>query len=310
MTRAATIQLLWTAQAQFAGYLLAEHSDAGHKRDVSIRHRPMDFKIGPVEAVLTGQAEFAVASPSHVLESGRPDELRFLLTIQQESPLVYPVRRDSGIETVRDLAGRRVAVWPGGEDLELRWTLQQAGLDPATVERIPTSDTPGLFLSGDVDSAQVTLYHELHRIEAGGVDVAALRLLRARDHAAALIKDGLITSRRLAEEEPEFVQAVVDTCLEGWARAFADPEAAITACVALGEDLDAATQRRQLSEIRELTFAGATHTRGLGYPDPEHVQRAARALADTGQPLPSSHWEQIPDRRFWDAAPTASRITS
>lgn len=310
MSRAATIQLLWTAQAQFAGYLLAEHSDAGRERGVSLRHRPMDFTIGPVEAVLTGQAEFAVASPSHVLESGRPDALRFLLAIQQESPLVYPVRRDSGIETVRDLAGRRVAVWPGGEDLELRWTLQRAGVDPDAVERIPTGDTPGLFLSGSVDSAQVTLYHELHRIEAGGMDVKALRLLRARDHDAALIKDGLITSRRLVEEEPDFVQAVVDTCLEGWARAFAEPEAAVCACVALGEDLDAATQRRQLGEIRELTFTGATHTQGLGYPDPEHVQRAARALADTGHALPSSNWEPVTDRRFWDAAPAASRITS
>lgn len=303
MTRIATIQLLWIPQAQFAGYLLAEHSDAGRKRGIAIRHRPMDFTIGPVEAVLTGQADFAVASPSHILESGCPNELRFLLTIQQESPLVYPVRHDSGIETVRDLAGRRVAVWPGGEDLELRWTLLRSGVNPHTVERVPTKDTPNLFLSGEVDSAQVTQYHELHQIEAGGVHRDQLRLLRARDHAAALIKDGLITSRRLVVEEPEFVQAVVDTCIEGWSRAFDDGEAAVCACLALGDGLDAITQRRQLDEIRELSLTGATHTHGLGYPDPKHVKHAARALADTGHALPLSSWDHVLDQRFWENAP-------
>jgi hypothetical protein len=286
------LRLLWYPQAQFAGWLLAERCGAG------LVCQGPDFAVPPVEAVLRGDAEACIASPSHLLESREPAALRFVLTIQQTSPLAYPVRHADGIASARDLAGQRVAVWPGGEDLELRWMLHRAGVDPARVERVPALDTVAIFRRGEVASCQVTTYHELHALK--GQDIV---LLRADAMGAALLKDGLIVRADLPRAR---VQALVEVGLEGWTRAFAEPGLAVAACTERRPDMSPAEHRRQLEDIRTLVATGATRTHGLGYPDPLHLERAAQALSDLGEPLRAEPATLL-DLSFWRAAPAAIR---
>lgn len=303
MTDVARIRLLWHPQAQFAGYLLAQAEALGAPRGVSIETSPVDFAMGPLEALVAGRVEFAVASPSHLLESPHAGDLTLLLTLQQQSALVYPAHRARGIHRLADLDGRRAGVWPGREDLEFRWMLMRAGLGPTQVEHVPMNDTVGPFLAGTIDVAQMTVYHELHRVmhALGGAD--KVTLFRAADHGAALIKDGLITTRRLAQAQPEFVQRVVDTVLEGWALALMDEQRAIDACLRAVPTLDPAHQRAQWRDLRTLIASGATATHGLGYPDPAHVARAARAMTDLGHPVEAGTLANAVDDTFWQAAP-------
>ncbi|MGF1611823.1 MAG: ABC transporter substrate-binding protein [Kiloniellales bacterium] len=307
--RTASINLLWQPQAQFAGYLVAERLDLGRPWGVRIETSPLVFGIGPVRSVLGGGSLFGVASPAHLLKAD-PAALSLLLVMQQESALVYPVRKESGIERLADFAGRRISVWPGGEDLELRWMLHKAGLAPHAVERIPQVDPVTPFLAGETDSAQVTLYHELHLIEEAGLGPERLRLFRAADQGAALVKDGLMTSRRLVEQEPDFVQAVVNAVMAGWAHAFQHPEEAVAICCQARSALSPESQRRQLADIRALTFCGATRTKGLGFPDPLHVERAARALADLGTTPESLAFDDVIASDFWTAAPVSFKLRS
>lgn len=298
--RIARIRLLWHPQAQFAGYLLAEQAGLGANRGVALRTSPMVPGTGPMAALLSGDAEFAVASPSHLLESGRGGDVVMLLAIQQSSALVYPAHRCHGIERLTDLRGRRVAVWPGNEDLELRWMLARAGVPPDEVERVPVPDTVAPFRRGEVDCAQMTVYHELHEIEGDGSgDVV---LFSASTFGASLLKDGLFTTRRLADESPDLVQAVVDAVLQGWATAFATPDRAVDACLRARPGLDRDGQARQLAVIRSLAAAGCALVRGLGYPDPEHVVRAARAMADLGHPVDADVARMVRPE-FWSGAP-------
>lgn len=303
----AVINLLWHPQAQFAGYLAAEHRDLGLTGGVRIKTTPIEFGTGPVKSVLTGESHFGVASPAHILETA-PEDLCLLLIFQQDSPLVYPVRRDSGIGALSDLVGRRVAVWPGGEDLELRWMLSRAGVDPEAVDRVPTEDTVQPFVDGAVASAQLTLYNELYEVEEAGLRREQLRLFAPSEFDAALIKDGLICRRALAAERPAFVQAVVDAVMAGWAWALQNAREAVEICMASWPDLARERQEMQLADIRALTFVGATSRHGIGYPDPVHVDRAARALADLGESAAAVGREDIVDDRFWSAAPESSKI--
>jgi len=280
------IRLLWHAQAQFAGYLIAEQAALGTSRGITLKTSPIDFGCGSIEALCRGEVEFAVASPAHLLESPHAAQLVMVLAVQQDSALVYPAHRDRGIERIADLAGRRVGVWPGHEDLELRWMLLRAGVAPEAVTRVPMVDTIGPFLAGDVDCAQTTVYHELRRVvdALGGAD--RVTLFRAGDHGAALLKDGLLTTRRMAREHPDVVQAVVDTVIEGWAIAFAEPARAVDACLHANPTLARDDQAEQLREIHKLAQHGAARVHGLGYPDPQHMTRAAQAMSDLGYRVP------------------------
>jgi len=303
----AVINLLWYPQAQFAGYLLAEHLGLGNDAGVQIRTTPVDFARGPALSLLEGASDFAVASPAHILHSPDPRALRLLLTMQQASPLVYPVRRSSGIRELRHLAGERVAVWPGGEDLELRWMLRRAGVDPDAVERVPVADTVAAFVRGEVAGTQATVYHELHLLERAGFPAGKLHVFNPEDHGAALLKDGLVTSARLIEERPELVQAVVDAVLEGWRYAFARPHEAVDMCLLFRPELEGDEQAAQLGDIRALTFANAALEHGVGYPDPRHMERTAAALAELGEAAPGVDAGALIEARFWHAAPEAGK---
>ncbi len=304
--QAVRIRLLWHPQAQFAGYHIAEQLGLGSAAGIAIRCEPIRFDQGGITALKAGDAEMAVASPSHVLESDIASGLRFILAIQQESSLVYPVRASSGITALSDLAGRRVGVWPGHEDLELRWMLKKAGVPEGAVTRVPMANTLDAFLAGQVDCAQMTIYHERHLVEAAlGHD--ALRLFSAAPFGASLVKDGLVVKHEWLAANRDIAQAVVDAVLEGWSLAFTDTERALAICQRVRPDMTAAEHRAQLRDIRVLSCRGATLTHGLGYPDPEHVARALTAMRDLGMTAPGVRAGDVADPSLWTAAPSSWR---
>lgn len=300
------IRLLWHPQVQFAGYHLAESRGLASAAGVAVACEPIVLGDSGTDAVLEGRVEMAVASPSHLLESRDPAGLAFILAIQQESPLVYPVKRASGIARLADLAGRKVAVWPGHEDLELRWMLRRAGIDERAVERLPVDDTVAALVEDRVAAAQMTIYHELHQAERRlGPD--ALLPFAAASLGASLLKDGLLARKDWLARNAATAQAVVDAVLQGWTLAFTDAPAALDACAAARPDMGRAEHAAQLRDIRALSLRGATLAHGLGYPDPEHVARALRAMGEVGLAAPALDPAAVADGRFWQAAPARWR---
>jgi NitT/TauT family transport system substrate-binding protein len=300
------IRLLWYPQAQFAGYHLAQHLNLTRNAGFRIECESINFTQPATQALLSGDVEMAVASPSHLLESKRPGDLRFLLTIQQESSLVYPVRTCSGIDNPTDLRGRRVGVWPGHEDLELRWMLKKTGLDEGSVERIPLSNTVDALIAGSVDCAQMTIYHELHKAEHE-LGSNKLRVFSAATVGASLIKDGLLARNDWLKRNREQAQAAVDAILQGWTLAFKDQELTLDACVKARPDVIRAEHAAQLRDIRQLSLQGATCTHGLGYPDPQHIRRCLQAMQDLGLEVADLSGGDVVDASFWQNAPAKWR---
>jgi ABC-type nitrate/sulfonate/bicarbonate transport system substrate-binding protein len=300
------IRLLWHAQAQFAGYHIAEQHRLASTAGTEIACEPIVFGESGTDAVLAGKVEMAVASPSHLLEAKDPAALAFILAIQQESPLVYPAKRTSGIADLADLEGRKVGVWPGHEDLELRWMLRRAGVDERKVERVPVNDTVAALVEDRVAAAQMTVYHELHQAEHRlGSD--ALLPFAAQPYGASLLKDGLLARRDWLASNGAVAQAVVDAVLQGWTIAFTDAEAALAACAVARPDMAREEHAAQLRDIRALSLRGATLAHGLGYPDAEHVARALQAMREVGLTAPALDPAAVADRRFWQAAPARWR---
>jgi NitT/TauT family transport system substrate-binding protein len=303
LTTSVRLRFLWFAQTQFAGYLIAQHRGLAAQRGVELTCVPVDFALGPIDAVLDGDCQFAVASPAHVFESRAPHELVMLLTIQQRSSLVYAARRSAGIATFADIAGRRAGVWPGGEDLELRWALRRGGVAPSAVTFVPVNDTVDALASGAVDVAQLTEYHELFELAHRCGSLDDFTLLHAADTGAALLKDGLFARADWVERNPVATQAVVDSVLDGWTRAFRDPTEALDVCVAARPDLDRAHQADQLAAIRALALCEATLRDGLGVPDVRHIEAALAAVAEVDDRRIAADPATFVASRFWSAAP-------
>jgi NitT/TauT family transport system substrate-binding protein len=300
------IRLLWRPQAQFAGYHIAERLSLGAADGVGIEAQPIRFDQSGIAALAAGDAEIAVASPSHLLEASCAERLRFILTIQQETSLVYPVRLSSGIRTLTDLAGRRVGVWPGHEDLELRWMLRKAGLAKGSVTRVSMADTVAGFIAGHVDCAQMTTYHELHVAEET-LGHGALRQFAAADFGASLIKDGLVAEAGWLTRNRDVAQSVVNAVLQGWTIAFTDPERAAAICAEARPDMPLEEHRAQLQGIRALSCRGPTLERGLGYPDRGHLNKVLEAMTALGMTPPAIDSASIADDSLWQATPAEWR---
>lgn len=303
MPREIRLRLLWHPQAQFIGYLLAEHRGLARRRGIALTCEPIDFRQGGMSALLSGACDLAIASPAHLVESEAPERLAFLMAVQQASPLVYPVRKSAGIATPADLAGRRAAVWPGGEDLEFRWMLRKAGIAPATVARLPTADTVEALVSGAADCAQMTVYHELHEMEHRGLPLSEVELFRPADYDAVLLKDGLIARRDWIGREDALLQDLIELFLEGWQMAFADPDLAVAVCHEVRPDMSEHHHRVQLGHMRELAASGHALAEGFAVPHASYVQRALDAMHDVDGHAPALAAEEIAERRYWAAAP-------
>ncbi len=305
------LRLLWHPQAQFAGALLAEHGGIAERHGIKFECQPINFDEDPISAVLSGNAELCVASPSHILESDEPESLAMVLTFQQKSPVVYLARRDHGINSIDCLAGKQIAVWPGNEDLELRWLLHKSGVPTDDIELVPSEDTVELLLEGKVSCAQLTTYNEYLKYSGRiGSEKETMLEFSARDHDADLIKDGIIARKSWLESETQSAQAAVDSLLEGWTRALEEPHDVVNVCTRVRPDLDEQFHKNQFERIKDLILCGATLTHGLGYPDANHVRRARTAVETVNAIEMHEGAGDCVDEYFWNCAdPSLRRST-
>lgn len=304
------LRLLWFPQAQFIGALLAEHRDFASRRGYQLECQPVDFSEGPVSAILSGNADLCIASPSHMLESSEPESLVFLLTFQQLGSCVYLARKDHDIDKIRCLAGKRIAVWPGSEDLELKWMLSKAGVPLSDIEFVPTVDTVQMLMDGQVSCAQMTTYNEYLKFLKLGGDESTVLTLHARDYDADLIKDGVVALKSWVESDTVRAQAVVESLLAGWTHALHHQSDAIDLCKQIRTDVEEEHHRMQYSEIKKLIASGATNSHGLGFPHTDHLKKAATAVSDVESGQFDFDVSRLVDTQYWQAAEPSLRQTA
>ena len=114
-----------------------------------------------MESMSTNNIDVGTVGPTPVLNSYTKNPAHQILAGAVSGGAVLVVREDSGIESVEDLAGKRVAIPTIGstQDIMLMKSLKDAGLavksSGGTVETLKQApaDTAALFLQKDIDAA-------------------------------------------------------------------------------------------------------------------------------------------------------------
>lgn len=219
---AVSVQLRWTHQFQFAGYYMALEN--GYYRDAGL-----DVTLisggpnahSPVRAMLSGQADFAVANSGVVIEymAGKP--VMALASIMQTSPMVWLVLEDSDIFTPQDLIGRRLMMMPPPESAELLAMMRWEGIDVDGLRIIPTSYSVLELINGTAEAFDAYISNEPYFLEQAGFPY---RVISPRKYGVNFYSDVLITHQDLATRRPDTVRAFVDATLRGWAYALDNVE--------------------------------------------------------------------------------------
>jgi NitT/TauT family transport system substrate-binding protein len=224
-----SLQLKWVTQAQFAGFYAAEakgyYSQVG--LDVDIKQGGPD--ITPEQVVASSQAEFGIDwLPSLLSARDKGGDLVNIAQVYTRSGMTQLTWKDSGIDTIAKMKGKKVGNWLFGNEFELFAALVKNGMDPTKNKGVTIVQQPfdmNLFLQRKIDSASAMTYNELAQVletknpKTGKLyQLKDLNVIKMEDVGTGMLEDGIfvrgdwIKSKANQATAKKFLQA----SFKGW----------------------------------------------------------------------------------------------
>ena len=301
-----TLQLKWVTQAQFAGYYVALENGFYDEEDLNVTILPGGPDIAPTQVLAGGGADVTVEWMPAALaarEKGLP-----MVNIAQpfkSSGMMLTCRKDAGVESTDDLAGKTLGVWFFGNEFPFLSWMSQLGLSTdggdGGVEVLKQGFNVDPILNGQAACVSTMPYNEYWQVIDAGLTPEELTTFKYEDQGVATLEDGLYAlEENLAD--PAFEDKMVRfvrASMRGWKWAEENPDDA--ALIVLDYDETGAQteghQTRMMGEIAKLT-AGSN-----GALDPADYERTvASLLAGDSDPVITSAPEGAWTHAITDAA--------
>ena len=285
-----TLQLKWVTQAQFAGYYAAKAQ--GYYDDEGL---DVDIKVGgpdivPEQVVLGGQAEFGIDWLDNLLATR--DQNGDIVNIAQvfaRSGMTEVTWKDSGLDSIASLKGKKVGVWLGGNEHKLFAALNKNGIDPQSdVEVVAQPFDMNLFLNREVDAAAAMTYNELAQVlEQENPDTGELytlddlNVLKMSDQGTGALEDGVFVRGDWIQDEAnqDIATRFLKASFKGWIFCRDNPDDCLQIVLDNGPTLGEGHQNWQLNEINKLIWPNDL---GIGVMNPDDFANTAKIAIDYG----------------------------
>lgn len=239
-----SLQFKWSHAFQFAGYYAALEKGYYREAGLEVILREGGPGSDPLEAVLSGKAQYGVGTSSLLLarQAGRPAVV--LAVVFQHSPLVLIARRDSDNPSIHDIVGKRVMIEPQSD--ELIAYLKQEGIAADRLVQVPHSADPQDLIAGRVDAISAYVSNETFYLDAAGIPY---QTYTPRMGGIDFYGDNLFTTEQELKNHPQRARAFRAASLRGWQYAMAHPE----------EIVDLILARYSQQHPREFYLSEARH---------------------------------------------------
>jgi NitT/TauT family transport system substrate-binding protein len=275
-------------QAQFAGYYAA--LDQGYYEDegLDVTIKPGGPDIVPEQAVLGRQADFGIDWLDNLLATR--DQGGKIVNIAQvfaRSGMTEVTWKDTGLDDIKKLEGKKVGVWLGGNEHKLFAALTKNGIDPQKDTKIVAQPFDmNLFLNREVDAAAAMTYNELAQVlesenpETGELyTLDELNVMKMSDLGTGALEDGVfVTEDWIADEaNQDIAKRFLKASFRGWVFCRDNQDECLQHVLDNGPTLGEGHQRWQLNEINDLIWPAPL---GIGVMDPESFQVTADIAKD------------------------------
>ncbi len=255
---------MWFNQAQFAGVYMARDKGLYAREGLDVTAIEGGPGIVPADVVARGGADVATAwLPSAIDARRRGEDVVNIAQILRRPGMTVLCRRDAGIRSILDIAGKSVGVWNVGDEITVRDWLKGFSIPLDRVSLVQQAPDGADLLSGRVPCATAMMYNEYWSIVEGGLVPDKLIDARLGDGGFGFLEDGLYVPRAALSDPAR--RAVLVRFLRatrvGWRLAAQHPDDALAATMSAAPNADPAHQRRMLETI--LGLVGDTDRIGL-----------------------------------------------
>jgi NitT/TauT family transport system substrate-binding protein len=281
-----TLQLKWVTQAQFAGYYAAKAKNYYKQAGLDVKIKIGGPDIVPEQAVAGGQAEFGIDwLPSLLSARDKGTKLINIAQVFTRSGMTQLTWKDSGINSISKMKGKKVANWLGGNEYELFAALVRAGMDPAKNKGVTIVKQPfdmNLFMKRQVDSASAMTYNELAQVletknpKTGKLTkLSDLNVLKMETVGTGMLEDGIFTTEKWISDKSHQATAkkFLAASLKGWIYCRDHLADCTKIVLAQGPTLLGGHQKWMMNEINALIWPAP---KGIGIMDKAAFNRTAK----------------------------------
>ncbi len=273
-----SLQLQWVTQAQFAGYYVALDKGWYAEEGISLTIIPGGPDVTAADLVASGTRDFGTGLLADLIVSiQKGKSLVGIAQIQQKNGLVLVAKKSSGIDRPQAFAGKKVGVWLGSWEAQFDALMAKVGLKSGQFELVSQGWSMDPFLKGELDVASAMTYNEYQVVLEQGVKPEELNVVDYADYGLAFPGDVLLTSRRLAEQNPDLCVRMVRASLRGWQYALENPDEAAE-IVLKYDETGVQTRQHQQAMMREMAKLVQTNGHPLGYSDQVTLQNVIDLL--------------------------------
>lgn len=277
-----SVQLSWFHQAQFSGFYAAVDQKyyEAENLDVTIANGGISESgyISPMEQVLSGQAQFGMASTNEIMKAranGQP--FVAIASTLQRSPRGFVSLAEKNIQSPQDLVGKRVAFRPDDNSVYLA-LLQISGVVREDIIEITDASkfTLEALINDEIDVIPIFIDNEAVALTQQGHDI---NIILASDYGIETYENLIFTTESMIQDNPDLVLRFLRATLRGYTYAVQNPDAVAALGLTYDSALDLETQKASMGRLLPLINpAGAN----VGMMQAEVWENAHQVLVDQG----------------------------
>lgn len=268
----------WTAQAQFAGYYVAEAKGFYREAGVKVRIEHPSSTLPAMSRIRNNQSQATTLQLCQALEI--VDEGTQLVNILQTSmnnAMVIVSARDKDPLTQK---GARVGIWSVGfGQLAICMNIK----DHLGYQWVRFAQNINLFLSGALDATLAMSYNEYYQLLQAGMKFSNKAVYRFCDHGYNVQEDGVYMTRDYYEKHKNEARRFAQASRKGWEWAAKHPEETLDIVMEYVSKDQIATnrvmQRLMLKEVLRLQIDRESKKREFRL-RPDMVRQASRLMVE------------------------------
>ncbi len=271
-----TVQLLWTHNAEFAGFYAADQNGYYADEGLAVTLREGGLKVDYLTPIVEGTAQFGDAGADELLlarAGGKP--LVALATIYRRSPSAFVSLADSGITRPKDFIGKSIRITPQSAT-RFHAMMARAGIRPDQYTEVTLPSDLSTFKSGQAQVWAMYVNNFAVTVQQAGYK---LNFIYPDDYGVHFYADSIFTSDDFLAKNPELVQRFLRATLKGWTYAVENPTKISAMIVKYQPNIDLNLETAKMAASLPMINTGEDH---IGWMKPEIWAGMEKTLTDEG----------------------------